>query len=423
MANDLLIEEFDQCVTQLANGATINDCVQLFPQHQDELRAMLEATRVPQKAQVSLDEVRFSQARVRLQFEKALFDSIPRRRPFPLQRVASIIFMMLFIGSLLTTGIVVVAQDSLPGDALYGIKRWSEQVRLSVTSDKDTLQATFNQRRIDETIRVIEQRREVDVRFVGVIDRVSERAIFIADLEIELADSLQTVELLSGMQVEVFARTRPDQRLLASDIHILSRLDLENQLEERPTPTIEVIAPTPTTDAVVSPTRPVIVVTREPTPTMILPTEIVVTRDRPASESASTPSDSRDLESPTQSNDCVDSMPEGWIEYRIQAGDTPLGIAIGTDLSLEQLLDVNCDLNPRLIRVGDVIYVPFEPRLLRTATPTPRVPDIQPVDPTQQQFDVPNTVRPTLTATRQGDGSSSQRERDKNNSDKNDGGR
>ena len=115
MASERLIDIFDDCATRLANGETIDECVQSYPQYEDDLRVMLEATRIPRRAHAPSHEVGQSQVRVGERFERALrLESIVTRRSYPIGRVASILFVLLFIGSLLTTGVVVVAQDSIP---------------------------------------------------------------------------------------------------------------------------------------------------------------------------------------------------------------------------------------------------------------------------------------------------------------------
>jgi hypothetical protein len=417
MANERLIEEFDQCMSRLADGATIDDCVQLFPQHENELRVMLEATQIPRKAQVSSDEVRFSQARVRLQFERALTQSVTpsRQNNFPLQRVASILLLMLFVGSLLTTGVVVVAQDSLPGDNLYSVKRLTEQVQLSVSSDKDGLQEKFNQRRIDETKQVIKLKREVDVNFIGVIDEVSESFIHISGLSITVSEYIETIELMAGMRVEVFARTQLYQTLLASEVRILGLSDANNLLDERLTPTIQTITATPIRQIEASSTPTELSITRDPSATPYHTPSEDTSIERPTTEATLTRADRSAIASPTVSDDCNEQVPDGWIRYTIQSGDTPLGIAIGTDISLDQLYAVNCDLNPRLIVAGEAVYVPYKPRLAVTATPMQRPTDATTIDriiATSQPTTETRDVRPSATPSRDEEKSSDKRVRD-----------
>ena len=63
-----------------------------------------------------------------------------------------------------------VAADSLPGDALYPLKRWSEDVRLLLTLDpdaRDHYQEQLAERRQEEVRAVVRLEREVRVEFIG----------------------------------------------------------------------------------------------------------------------------------------------------------------------------------------------------------------------------------------------------------------
>lgn len=55
-------------------------------------------------------------------------------------------------------------------------------------------------------------------------------------------------------------------------------------------------------------------------------------------------------------NDC--SQPRGWIEYRVQSGDTLSSIAARTGTTVNILASVNCIDNPSLISVGTNLFVP-----------------------------------------------------------------
>jgi hypothetical protein len=68
------------------------------------------------------------------------------------------------------SGSMGVAADSLPGDALYPLKRWSEDVRLLFTLDPDTrdrYQEQLAERRREEVREVVRLEREVGVEFSG----------------------------------------------------------------------------------------------------------------------------------------------------------------------------------------------------------------------------------------------------------------
>ncbi|MEL6525957.1 MAG: LysM peptidoglycan-binding domain-containing protein [Chloroflexota bacterium] len=52
------------------------------------------------------------------------------------------------------------------------------------------------------------------------------------------------------------------------------------------------------------------------------------------------------------------TLPEGWVIYRIQTGDNLSALANNTGTTVEQLTEVNCIDNPRLLSVGDELFVP-----------------------------------------------------------------
>lgn len=67
---------------------------------------------------------------------------------------------------------------------------------------------------------------------------------------------------------------------------------------------------------------------------------------------------------------CVPTQPDGWVEYIVQRGDTLASIARRTDSTLEELVRANCIRNPRLIVVGEVLFV------LRYPDPRPTAEDL-----------------------------------------------
>lgn len=406
MANDSLVDIFDTCVERLAQGDTITECVQSYPDYADELRVMLEATQIPRRAFAPNDEVRLSQGRVAIRFEQALREPNIIQRPFPIQRVASFLLLLLFIGSLLTTGAVAVAQDSLPGDALYPLKRLTEGVQLAIADDKEQLEMQFAERRIQETKRVLELQREVNVQFVGIIEKLDNTSMRVADLDIVFMDALPSITLMEGMRVQVFARTQRNQVLLAQDILIL---DLPQPIiHPSMTPTIATETHTPTATATTQPTStPTLIRTESSSPRSTkTPTSTV----RPSATPADTQAPQA-TESSSASSDCEPSIPAGWVRYTIQPGDTPSALAVGTDLPLDEFFAVNCHLDPRLIVVGEMIALPYAPRFAPTATefrPVPtREATAQPIQNTQP-------ARPTNVPTEE---PSRQRQRDNNDGD------
>jgi LysM repeat protein len=151
-----------------------------------------------------------------------------------------------------------------------------------------------------------------------------------------------------------------------------------NSLQSQPTPTMIVLpSATPSEQPNLTAT-PTSSGTPSETPTPTLTATPTLTPTGTSSPSA-TPSPSRTppltatqtrTPSPTV---CVPTRPEGWIDYRVQAGDTVSGLAASTGISMDTLRQVNC-VEGGLIRVGQTVYLPMQPAPAShpaSATPAP----------------------------------------------------
>jgi len=109
--------------------------------------------------------------------------------PYIKALVATILVLIFLVGSSFT---VYAAQNSLPGQPLYLIKSWSEDVRLSMTfSTKAKLNLTldYTNRRVDEISRLVASGKVLN-------DRTSER------LQSELDNALQLAAQLDDPQMQ-----------------------------------------------------------------------------------------------------------------------------------------------------------------------------------------------------------------------------
>jgi serine/threonine protein kinase len=86
------------------------------------------------------------------------------------------------------------------------------------------------------------------------------------------------------------------------------------------------------------------------------------------------------LESPTPEPTevvCVPSRPVGWVEHRVQSGDTISFFAARANLTVQTILDANCLARGAVLSLGQLLYVPAPP-VTPTFTPRPT----SPVSPT-----------------------------------------
>ena len=155
-------EILDECVDRVVvRGESVEDCIRDFPEHARELREALSAGAAVSEAFAFLpDADRKRTARLRLH---EAIERGSRRRSWwrlPLVRVAgggprlatvALIALVAVVGS--STGTVLAAQDSAPGELLYTVMRAGERVQLAfaVTDERESvLHARFMDRRVRE---------------------------------------------------------------------------------------------------------------------------------------------------------------------------------------------------------------------------------------------------------------------------------
>jgi LysM repeat protein len=359
MAEERLIEIVNDCVNMLASGKHVDDCLRAYPEYADQLAPMLEAGRLSLRAQALPDEVALAKNRVRDRFEQSLRTPTPQR-VFPLRRLASLAAAVVLIFGLMLGGTVAVAQNSLPGDSLYGIKRWSEDVRLFLSGNNETLRTNFDQRRVDEIYKLFILKRETEVNFEGVILTITPNELTVAGLPIQVTVQ-ESNSLQIGERVQVHAMTTASGRLIAQDIQIIEQQ--KQPLAPTAMPPTVTTTPTPSSTATNTPVlsatatmtqtstnMPVLMETNTPSPTK-----------RPSSTPTvadiSTETDEEQTEQPA----CVPAPPAGWVTYKVQAGNTLSGLIAGSGVSLAEVMRANCIEDPNLITVGAVFYLPYSP--------------------------------------------------------------
>lgn len=346
-----LIEALNRSIDLIQGGSSIDDCLRRYPQHAVELASLLEAGRlVRQVADADAAFAAQAQGRQRFRFEQAL-DQYTLRRPALIQRpllrwVASIALIV----ALLAGGTGLLAQTSLPGDALYGVKLWTETMRLTLTWDDPTLQAAFAARRIDEARQLIQLGRQAEMTFAGVVDAVTADGLVIDGLAVRITGG----DYPPGSRVEVDVLSTGEGTLVARRIRLL---------QAAPSPT-----PSPTSSATSS-TMPAEMrsSTSEPTPRLTEPIMRGV-------EAAPTPSADR-----ASGGVGCPEPPERWARYIVQAGDTLSALAVASGATLDAVMSANCLQAGAVIVVGQTLYLPHIPAPTRATGTTEARPA-----PTQQ---------------------------------------
>ncbi|MBI5082826.1 MAG: hypothetical protein HZB17_16210 [Chloroflexi bacterium] len=154
MAKDLSLI-LAESLEALDRGATLENVLAHYPEQRAELEELLKAARTIQAAPTVAASPLFKKsARARLlrklsSRESKRFWLIDLLRP--LQRQGALSFALaLALIVVITSGTVLAANNSLPGDSLYGVKRGVEQMRAAVSPNDPALHIEFANERLNE---------------------------------------------------------------------------------------------------------------------------------------------------------------------------------------------------------------------------------------------------------------------------------
>ena len=353
MADRELLEAFDDCISQMAAGRSINDCLRRYPQYAAALKPMLEVGKLVERSQPGTFEVATAQARIRARMVERL-QAPPRRRSYA--------GWVAVAASLLIAAAAVfgAAENSLPGDPLYGVKRFVENARSALIGEQ------FAARRLDEIQVLLALKRSADVTFTGDIEAINRASWVIAGLTTQVnARTPGAEEAMVGDEVRVDAYTTVDGDLIARSVTV------EREGEHSVIPTLTLV---PSSTVIATATS-----TMTPTATLTPSASSTMTSTATHTPSASptmtptrTPTATL-MPSPTV---CATSMPSGWVRYVVVSGDTVAGLAVITGTTVDQIVLVNCLPETLMIIVGQTIYLPSLPPVSTSipAQPTSVVP-------------------------------------------------
>ncbi len=99
----------------------------------------------------------------------------------------ALVVVVLLVG--MVGGTVYASASALPGDILYPIKRWQEQVQWTLAPGDEArarLEEGLRERRRAEARQVLEQKRRVRWQFEGVLERVGDASWVVEGVEVYL---------------------------------------------------------------------------------------------------------------------------------------------------------------------------------------------------------------------------------------------
>jgi hypothetical protein len=213
------MKEFDnilnECIERVLNGESVEACLKAFPQHAAELEPLLRTALDTHKAANIVPRPEFRQ-RAGYEFQAAVRDMKPSRGGFPRWQLrwvtaVSVVLVVLLAGS----GTIAASASSLPDESLYGVKLFTEEVRLALTpsdTGKAELHAEFADTRVEEIIKMADKGNVEQV--VKATGRMNNNLAAVAKLIKPAGDASTTEEnapqaLMKGLSANVTAAAAP----------------------------------------------------------------------------------------------------------------------------------------------------------------------------------------------------------------------
>jgi hypothetical protein len=132
----------------------------------------------------------------------------------------------LMVVAILTGTTMMASANSLPGEALYPVKRAAENVQLALTvgdESRASVQQKIDERRIQETRAVLDQRRATEVTFRGIVQEIGTAHLVTAEFDVRLQANTAFTGTRPevGALVAVTAQTQTDGELVALAVETL----------------------------------------------------------------------------------------------------------------------------------------------------------------------------------------------------------
>lgn len=168
-----LDEIFDDCLDRMAEGQSVEQCLQRYPEHHERLQTLLEVAHTAFSSATSVNPGASAKERGKARMRQELEVGpptaqtrrwrrivVPRLLALPMAAVFGFVLVFAAFGSIAA----VVAEGSVPGDNLYWVKLTKENVMLTFSSSdtgKAQAHAELAGVRAEEMRKLIEQGRIV----------------------------------------------------------------------------------------------------------------------------------------------------------------------------------------------------------------------------------------------------------------------
>ncbi|MGA2505817.1 MAG: DUF5667 domain-containing protein [Anaerolineales bacterium] len=214
--NEKLQDALETCLQRMAQGETLDSLLGRYPGLAVQLSPLLKAAAHARSVRrESLPSSALARQRSR---GLALAAELRPRKNRPLLlrgfwRISLTALSVIAILVLSSNGLLDASAHSIPGDTLYPLKRSVESTQLHLTSDpaeKEVLEQTFSERRVDETRSLITIRRSESVEFTGIVSSQTDVEWIVSGIPVVItSDTDMDDGIIVGDEIDVRGSTNP----------------------------------------------------------------------------------------------------------------------------------------------------------------------------------------------------------------------
>ncbi|GAB4401758.1 MAG: hypothetical protein OHK0052_25200 [Anaerolineales bacterium] len=222
-------DAFEVCLQALQTGATLEACLQLYPQWAAAFRPALEAAQAARLDVAIVPVEAMQRSRTALLGRAAVLRAQQPLRGRWYGLLPRLAFSLLLVLGVIFggSGLIAVSAQAIPGDQMYPLKRAVEQVHLQIApslEQKTAIEGAYQQRRVEEILRLFRLRRVAQVSFQGVVQLQQGDYWYVAGVLVAMGEStLQIGTIEAGMVVEVEGSTQPEGWVMADEVHLKAR--------------------------------------------------------------------------------------------------------------------------------------------------------------------------------------------------------
>lgn len=270
-----------ECLEALGKRGSVEGILMRYPEDADGLRRALALANALPILSLAPDEAKQAHSRRKFLAEAGTLAeqaaSHARRGGPSILRLASILAVTLALAAIP----LAASASALPGDALYGVKRGLEDVRVLLAPTDAALRQQLHQERLREIESLLREGRTAQVQLDGVLEAVSPGAIRVSGKSIQIPAGMALPDISLGTPVLATVEIRDGALILVNLV----------PLPGAGAPMVTAPSPTPV---------------REPTPTLGAG---VLATNRPEAESTAAPQHEETL-APVEGSPSADKTPE-----------------------------------------------------------------------------------------------------------------